>query len=105
MYDMRDRIARHFKVTLPNGLGLEIEPPKMKVLRKLMKLSKAANSENFGEQEINDLTEAIAIALSKNKQKRKITAAEIEDMLDLDEMIDLLMVYFDWVEEITSSKN
>ncbi|TFI13722.1 hypothetical protein E4P35_11005 [Thiopseudomonas sp. 4R-3cl] len=105
MFDMREIVKRYFKVTLPSGLELELEPPKMKVLRKLMRLAKASQSDDFTEDQLDELIEAVAIMLSKNNKKHKITAQEVEDMLDLDNMLDLVIAYFNWVEEISDSKN
>ena len=105
MFDMREIVKRYFKVTLPSGLELELEPPKMKVLRKLMRLAKASQNDDFTEAQLDELIEAVAIMLSKNNKKHKITAQEVEDMLDLDNKLDLVIAYFNWVEEISDSKN
>jgi len=87
-------------------LELDVEPPKLKVLKKLLKMTKIdTDNKEETEKVFDDLIEALSIALSKNKQNRKVTVDEIDDLLDIDEIQDLLTAYFDWVNEINHSKN
>lgn len=113
MFDMRSLIPRYFEVRLPNGLRLEVEPPKLKVLKKIMAVSKieTVTTENAdGEAVIDDdvfesLAEGVAMALSKNKQKKEITTGDVAEILNLDQIQALLTEYFNWVSEIKHSKN
>ena len=105
MYDMTKLVTRFFKIKLKNGLILELEPPKLKVLKKISSLSKTATAETLTEEDIVNLTEAIALSLSKNKQNKTITPETVENMFGIDEMYDFLIKYFDWVSEIQNSKN
>jgi hypothetical protein len=102
MFDMTVLTPRYFELKLPGGKIIEVEPPKIKVLRKIMEMTaEAADDIN----QIACLSEGLAMALSKNKQGKKFEASWIEDNFNIDELHDLLISYFDWVKEIHSSKN
>ena len=105
MYDMTTLVTRFFKIRLANGLVLELEPPKLKILKKIASLSKSQSSGELTEDDITSLAEAIALSLSKNKENKTITTELVEDMFDIDEMYDFLTNYFKWVSEIQNSKN
>lgn len=105
MYDMTKLQKRYFDVKFTNGKILNIEPPKLKVLKKIAALSEVKNTEDLGEKDIENLTEAVSLALSKNKQNFKISTEQIENNYDIDEIVDLLNAYFDWVNSIQNSKN
>lgn len=105
MYDMTKLKTRYFDTKLRNGKILNIEPPKLKVLKKIAALSEVKDTENISEKDINNLVEAVSLAISKNKQNFKISAEYIEDNYDIDEIVDLLNNYFEWVNNIQNSKN
>ena len=105
MYDMSVLVKRYFTITLDDGRTLELEPPKLKVLKKISQLSKLTNSNELTVEDIENLSTAIALSLSKNKSNVKITSDEVEDMFDIDGMYDFLTKYFGWVSEIQNSKN
>ena len=105
MYDMTKLKKRYFDIKLKNGKILNIEPPKLKVLKKIAALSEVKDTENLGENDINNLMEAISLALSKNKQNVKISVEQVENNYDIDEIVDLLKAYFEWVNSIQNSKN
>ena len=105
MYDMTNLTTRYYNVKLKDGKQIDLEPPKLKVLRKISKLAKSVNSTDLSEEDIENLSEAIALSLSKNKQQIKFTVEYVEDLFDVDEMYDFLNRYFTWVGEIQNSKN
>ena len=105
MYDMNTLVKRYFTITLDDGRTLELEPPKLKVLKKISQLSKLTNDSELTVEDIESLSTAIALSLSKNKSNTKITSDEVEDMFDIDGMYDFLTKYFGWVSEIQNSKN
>lgn len=105
MYDMTNLTTRYFKIKLKDGKELELEPPKLKILRKISKLSKSINNDELAESDIENLSEAISLSLSKNKQKIDISTDYVEDNFDIDEMYDFLFKYYSWVGEIQNSKN
>lgn len=96
MLDLNKITRRYFTVKIGN-LIIDIEPPKLKVLDKIMNLSK-----NKAE---DDLSSAIILVLNKNKSKRKIEANFIKENLDYDQMEVLLTQYFNWLSKEKNSKN
>lgn len=105
MFDMRKVHTRYFKLTLPNGLFLEIEPPRIKTLKKILSLADLEHNETLDLEKLDDFAEGLSLALSKNKQKKTVTAEWIADNLDFDDITDLLTAYFNWVGEVQGSKN
>jgi hypothetical protein len=103
MYDMTQFVPRYFKTKLKNGKIIEVEPPKLKVLKKILKLSGVKNE--MTEKDFENITLATSMALSKNKQNYNVSTEWLEDNHNIDELQDLLINYFDWVNEINNSKN
>lgn len=108
MFDINGVNKRYFEVTLyktndegeiEGNISIEIEPPKLKVLKRLTKVSKSKD-----ENAIEDLTDSIRLILNKNKDKKKIDEQYIDD-LDMDQMNMLLSAYFDWLNETKNSPN
>ena len=96
---------RYFDTKLRNGKFLNVEPPKMKILKKIAALSEVKDTENLSESDINNLIEALSLALSKNKQNYKVSVTQIEEEYDILEVVDFLDAYFNWVNSIQESKN
>lgn len=104
MFDVKSVNARYFEVKLSltddNGetiksIDVEVEPPKVKVLKRLTGLTKSK------ENTMEELTECINLILNKNKTKSNIPVEYIDDM-DFDEMQNLILKYFEW---LSSTKN
>lgn len=98
MLDISTIGKRYFSVKI-NSLALDVEPPKMKVLKKIMALSKTKSAEA-----IDDLTEAVGMILSKNKTGYKVPD-DVIDELDLDQMVEIIAEYFKWLGEVRNSPN
>lgn len=105
MFDMSNLVKRYFPITLEDGRSLEIEPPKLKTLKKIAHLSKLSNGTELTEEDIESLSSAISLALSKNKTNEKVSSDDVEEMFDINAMFDFLTKYFNWVSEIQNSKN
>lgn len=103
MYDMTKFIPRYFTVTLKNGKIIDVEPPKLKVLKKIMVLGNVKDV--MSEQDFDNIIIATSMALSKNKQKHNVSVEWLTDNHNIDELMELLIHYFDWVNEINNSKN
>lgn len=104
MFDVKSVNARYFEVKLSltddNGeiiksIDVEVEPPKVKVLKRLTGLTKSKDNT------MEELTECINLILNKNKTKSTISVEYIDDM-DFDEMQNLILKYFEW---LSSTKN
>jgi len=98
MYDISIVSKRYFDIKI-GDLTLEVEPPKIKTLKKIMGLSKARSAETM-----DDLAEAVRIVLSKNKSGHVVNS-EVIDELDLDQLNEILTAYFEWLMKEKSSKN
>ena len=105
MYDMTKYQVRYFDVKLKNGKIINVEPPKMKVLKKISTLSNIQNNNELTERDIANLTEAVSLAISKNKQGYKVSAENIDEEYNIIEIMDFLNNYFSLVNEIHESKN
>lgn len=103
MFDMTRYIPRYFNLKLKNGKIIDVEPPKIKVLKKILKLSGV--KDEITEKDFENIILATSMALSKNKQNYKISTDWLEENHNIDELQDLLVSYFNWVDEIQNSKN
>jgi len=99
MFDINSINKRHFGVKFGN-VSIEVEPPKLKVLKRFAKLQKIEKEESTEE-----LIDIMCSVLSKNKTGYKITAELIEENFDTDDMFSLLTVYFNWVGEVNNNPN
>lgn len=107
MFDISTVSKRYFciKLTITDekneekSINLEVEPPKVKVLKKLMAVRKTAS-----EDSMDELSEAIRKLLSKNKANYMVPMEYIDE-LDFDQMIGILNEYFKWLGKEKESKN
>ena len=105
MYDMTKLKTRYFNMKLKNGKIIDIEPPRLKILRKIATLSKTKVNEELTESDVKNLIEATALALNKNRQEYRITAETIEEYYNIEDVMDFLNNYFDWINETQNLKN
>lgn len=98
MFDISVINRRYFDIKI-GDLTLEVEPPRIKTLKKIMSLSKSRSEETM-----NDLAEAVCMILNKNKSGC-VVASEVVDELDLDQLNEILTAYFEWLSKEKSSKN
>lgn len=110
VFDMTNLIPSFFEVKLPNSVELSVKPPKMSVLKKILTISKSMDglSSEDGkkaDEALRVLTDVLAVALSSNKQDRKVTSEELDGILDIRQLIALFEEYFTWVGKINDSKN
>ena len=103
MFDMTQYVPRYFKVKLKSGKSLDVEPPKLKVLKKILKLGNV--KDDMSEKDFDNIILATSMALSKNKLKYQEKTEWLEENHNIDELQDLLINYFNWVDEIENSKN
>lgn len=98
MFDVSSINKRYFKVII-NGKEIEVEPPKIKALRRISELAKKQS-----EDPVNDLYVAVSMILSKNRTGYKVPE-EVIDELDTDQLNGILEAYFNWIEGITKDPN
>lgn len=82
------------KKEIEKDLILDLEPCKLKTIRKFQRLAK-----NAGEA---DLVEIMLEILNKNKGNIKVTEEMIEE-LSIDQMQILLIEYFNWIAKEKSN--
>ena len=102
MLDLTAVNRRYFQVKF-NGRVLDVEPPKLKTLNKLVSIAKAAG--NGDAEAFADMTPLIAQLLSKNKKNIRISASIVEESLDTDGMILLLTEFLSWINQEKNDPN
>ena len=95
MFDISTVSKRYFAIKLEE-ISLDVEPPKLKALKKITALAKSRE-----EEAMDDLVEAVSMILNKNKTKYKVSE-ELIDELDFDQINEILTTFFEW---LTKSKN
>lgn len=103
MFDLQGVNKRYFGVTLhledESKIEINVEPPKLKVLKRLTSLAKAKEEEDV----IENLEGAITDLLNKNKEKIKVD--KYVEEFSIDEMQQLLTAFFKWLNQEKNSKN
>ncbi len=105
MYDMTKNVQRFWTIKLINGRTLNVEVPKLKVLKRISKLSTVADTNNMTEEDMCNLISALSIALSRNKEKYKISEEWVEENINIIDVQDILSAYFSWINELPNLKN
>lgn len=95
MFDISVISKRYFDIKI-GDLTLEVEPPKIKTLKKIISLSES--------QSMDDLVEASKMVLNKNKSSY-VVSNKIIDELDMDQLNELLSAFFEWLNKGKTSKN
>ena len=95
MFDLNNIITRYFTLSL-NNTQLEVEPPRVKTLKKLIAVQKSEDYDAF--------IEVMSEVLSKNRQNKKITV-EMLDGIDVDVLNEISVQYFTWLSEVKNNPN
>ena len=96
MLDISSLNIRRFDVKI-EGQTISLNPPKIKVLRKLINASK--------NDDIDEIIGCIVLIFNNNGNNKKFNDEWVEDNLTYDEMTILLKKYFEWVAEIQNNPN
>jgi hypothetical protein len=107
MFDTSTISKRYFPIKLTvtgddnqeHCIELEVEPPKMKTLKKLVAIKKEDGTAVVGE--LNDVVGEI---LSKNKSGYKVPQEYVES-LDYEQIAQILDAYFSWLNQEKNSPN
>lgn len=105
MLDLSVYKTRYYPVKLDENLIINVEPPKRKQLKKVVTLTKGISNETLSEEDIDNLYEAVEIAINKNKENKSFTAEELEDYFNLSSLVAFFDGYYRWVVENVSQKN
>lgn len=102
-------IAQVAKRTLPMKIGdlyLEVEPPKLKTLRKLLNLvGGTSGDEADGMKQAETMITCTSEILQKNRQGVAVSPELVEESLDIDQMQAIITAYFEWINGIQNEKN
>ena len=82
-----------------------MEPPKRKQLKKILSLTKNMKAESLDENDIDNLYEAVTLAVNKNKENKTFTQEEIDDIFSLNALVAFFDGYYSWVAENLDQKN
>ncbi|PYG88500.1 hypothetical protein LY28_01349 [Ruminiclostridium sufflavum DSM 19573] len=105
MFDISTINKRYFNISISVtndegkelDISLDVEPPKIKTLKKIIVLSKDKDDENA-------MSEAITLILNKNKTGFKVPNEIIEN-LDTDQYKAILKEYTSWLKEVKNNPN
>ncbi|MFT9055102.1 MAG: hypothetical protein ABF449_00565 [Ethanoligenens sp.] len=110
MYDVSSVNRRYFDLRLictdkndeEHELKLQVEPPKIKLLRRLTAIAKPSGEGNFAA--MDELQDVVRDMLSKNKAGYKVPD-EYVDSLDFDQLVGIITAYFEWLGAQKKAKN
>lgn len=97
MVDFRSRKKKTLPVALPDGAELALKTPSKALFDKIKSISKSAG--------YDELTGLCADILSTNTQGRAISPADIEGLLDIDDIAYLIREYSKFVKGVISDPN
>lgn len=98
MFDISIVNKRYFQIRL-GTVQLDVEPPKVKVLKKITSLLNAKE-----DQAVDGLIEAVTLILSKNTSGYQVPQELIEE-LDLDQLTVIMTAYSEWLSKVRNSPN
>lgn len=82
---------------------INILPPKLKHLRKIVELSKHMKNDEI--EGIDGIADTVSLILSQNSRGNKYTAEWVEENLSIDDIKNLLSGYTAWLDSIKNSPN
>lgn len=93
-------VKKRYMAVMFNGRRLDIEPPKLKTINRLMDIVKESQRDAVGAAEaVSQLTPIIVRLLSKNKQNFRVSMDAVEQAMDYDAMLVFLKALFGWLNE------
>lgn len=97
---------KYFTVTLANEqkTKLMICVPTKKILNRLNDLQNVL-TDDIGEDALMEVYDLIAVLMSHNKTGHTVTAKELEEIMDFEDIMIFVTAYTDFVAEIANSKN
>lgn len=100
-FNIKNLDIEKFKINFNDGKSLTLNPPKLNVLRK------ALNIKDLGETEegIDELINIVALILSNNREKKKVTSEFVEENFDIGELILFMGNFVKWVSGIKQNPN
>lgn len=81
-----------------NKIKLSVYPPKMKVLKKISKLSRDTEETEF--EILDSMIEILSDALSCNKERINVSVEYLENVLDTEDVQSVFEDFFNWVADV-----
>lgn len=102
-YDFRKRKKEYMTVTLDDGEStvIHVKMPKKKTMESFMQLHETSAAE----LDIDDVYAVLADTLSENMEGKRITKDMVEDTLDMEDAVDFMRAYAEFIHGIISKKN
>lgn len=92
MFDLSLVPKRYFEFKVPgSGKVLHIQPPKLRTLKKW------EDVEDDGS--IEELADAVACIISKNRENCKVTKEAVMDWMDQDQLTAFMSAYAKWLKK------
>lgn len=105
MLDLTIYKSKYYEVKMSESETIHIEPPKRKQLKKILSLTKNMKAESLDETDIDNLYEALTIAVNKNKENKEYSQETIDDIFSLNTLFAFFDGYYTWVAENLDQKN
>lgn len=105
MLDLTIYKSKYYPVKLSETETINVEPPKRKQLKKILSLTKNMKAESLDENDIDNLYEAITLAINKNKENKNFSQEDIDDIFSLNALYVFFDGYYTWVAENLDQKN
>lgn len=106
--DFKARKKPFINITLPDDTVLMIGTPTKAIMNDLLSLKSGLDSvsdDDNSEEVINDLYDACAHVMSRNKAGKTITADYLSELLDFEDIIYFFNAYMEFVVEVADAKN
>lgn len=94
MFRIANVAVRYYEFEHPETRKvLHIEPPKLKTLRNLQNISKSDTTS------IDEMAEAIAKVIGKNKERVRVEPEKILEWMDSDQLAAFIKDYLSWLNK------
>lgn len=92
MFDLNLVPKRYFEFKVPgSGKVLHIQPPKLKTLKKWEDVEEDGS--------VEELADAVACIISKNRENHKVTKEAVMDWMDQDQLAAFMSAYAAWLKK------
>ena len=105
MLDLTIYKSQYYQVKLDERTILHLALPKKKQLKTIMSLTKDLNNDDLTVEDIDSLYEAVLIAFNKNKEGRRFSEDQIEEIIGFNSLYAFFDGYYTWVADNLNQKN
>lgn len=105
MLDFTQREKRYLPVKLFDGTVVSLNIPKKRLFEKLSAVKATLEKTSEIESEYDEIASITAEILSNNREGKEFTVAEVNALLDLEDMALIFTEYTKFASSITSDPN